>query len=51
MVQAKSLGTGKIPLKLAELITKMANKEWKDGSFLEKISQITKDFLTFFTSY
>ena len=28
MVQAKAIGTGTVPLKLAELITKMANKEF-----------------------
>src|SRR3990167_282271 len=47
MVQAKSLGTGTIPLKLAELISKMANKEWQEGSFIEKVSPITKDLLKF----
>ncbi len=47
MVQAKSLGTNTIPLKLAELISKMANKEWKEGSFIEKVSPITKDLLRF----
>src|SRR3989338_2808532 len=47
MVQAKSLGTGTNPLKLAELISKMANKEWQDGSFIEKVSLITKDLLRF----
>ena len=47
MVQAKSLGTGSIPLKLAELISKMANREWQDGSFIEKVSPITKDLLRF----
>lgn len=47
MVQAKSLGTGTVPLKLAELITKMANKEWQDGLFIEKVSPITKDLLKF----
>lgn len=47
MVQAKSLGTRNIPLKLAEIISKMANKEWEDGTFLEKVSYITKDLLNF----
>lgn len=47
MVQAQSLGTGTVPLKLAELITKMVNKEWQDGSFIEKVSPITKDLLKF----
>ena len=49
MVQAKSLGTRNIPLKLAEIITKMANKEWVDGTFLEKVSYITKDLLNFWS--
>ena len=47
MVTAKSLGTGNIPLQLAEIITKMANKEWEEGSFLEKVSNITQDLLRF----
>lgn len=47
MVTAKSLGTGENPLKLAELISKMANKEWQEGSFIEKVSPITKDLLMF----
>ena len=47
MVAAKSLGTGNIPLLLAETITKIANKEWEDGSFFEKISPITQDLLRY----
>ena len=47
MVSAKSLGTGNIPLLLAESITKSANKEWEDGSFFEKISPITQDLLRY----
>ena len=47
MVQAKSLGTRTIPLKLAELISKMANKEWKESSFIEKVSPISKDLLKY----
>jgi len=47
MVNTKSLGTGNTPLKLAEIITKMANKEWEDGTFVEKVSHITKDLLRF----
>ena len=47
MVTAKSLGTGNTPLLLAEIITKMANKEWAEGSFLEKVSTITQDLLRF----
>lgn len=47
MVKAKSLGTGIVPLKLAELITKKANEEWRGGSFIERVSPITKDLLKF----
>ena len=47
MVNTKSLGTGNTPLLLAEIITKMANKEWEEGSFLEKVSNITQDLLRF----
>ena len=47
MVNAKSLGTGNTPLLLAEIITKMANKEWDDGTFLEKVSKTTQDLLKF----
>ena len=47
MVNTKSLGTRNIPLKLAEIITKMANKEWEEGTFMEKVSQVTKDLLRF----
>jgi len=47
MAGAKSLGTGTTPLKLADIITKMANKEWKDETFLEKVSPTTRDLLRF----
>jgi len=47
MVQAQTLGTGIVPLKLADLISKMANKEWQEGGFIEKVSPITKDLLKF----
>ncbi|OIO21819.1 restriction endonuclease subunit R [Candidatus Micrarchaeota archaeon CG11_big_fil_rev_8_21_14_0_20_47_5] len=47
MVVAKSLGTGTTPLRLAELITKLANREWEEGAFLEKVSPTTRDLLRF----
>jgi type III restriction enzyme len=47
MVNIKSLGTGTIPLQLADLITKMTNKEWEDNTFLDKVTPITKDLLRF----
>jgi len=49
MPTSKALGTGNIPLKLAELITKMVNKEWSEGSFLEKVSPVTQDLLRFWS--
>lgn len=47
MPTTKSLGTGEMPLKFAKAITEIANKEWKDGTFLQKVSPITKDLLRF----
>lgn len=47
MVNAKSLGTRDIPLQFAKIVTQLANKEWEDGSFLERVSPITKDLLRF----
>ena len=47
MVQTKTLGTRDIPLKLSELITDTVNKNWEDGSFLDKVTPITKDLLRF----
>src|SRR3989338_7744652 len=47
MVNIKSLGTRDIPLKLAGIITKLVNKEWEEGNFIEKVSPITKDLLRF----
>ncbi|MGB2728251.1 MAG: DEAD/DEAH box helicase family protein [Halobacteriota archaeon] len=47
MVNPKSLGTRHIPLKFAKIVTQMANKEWEDGSFLDKVTPITRDLLRF----
>lgn len=47
MARAKPTGNGTVPLRLADLITKMANKEWKEGTFLEKVSPTTRDLLRF----
>ena len=47
MVNPKSLGTGDIPLKFAKIITQMANKEWEEGTFLEKVTPVTRDLLRF----
>ena len=47
MVQSRNLGTGNIPLKLAQSISKVVNAEWESGEFLEKVTPITKDLLRF----
>jgi type III restriction enzyme len=47
MVTAKSFGTRNIPLKLAREITKKVKKEWQDGSFIEKVTPVTKELLWF----
>ena len=47
MVQSKNLGTGNIPLKLAQAISEVVNAEWESGEFLEKATPITKDLLRF----
>jgi type III restriction enzyme len=47
MVNAKSSGTKNIPLKLAGRIKELANKEWEDGSFIEKVTPITRELLKF----
>ena len=35
------------PLRLAETISKLVNKEWLDGTFVEKVSGVTADLLRF----
>jgi len=47
MVNAKSLGTGGMPLKFARIITQLAKKEWEEGTLLQKVSPITRDLLRF----
>ena len=42
MVNAKSSGTRDTPLKLASRISELANKEWKEGTFIEKVTSITR---------
>ncbi len=45
MVNVKSSGTRDIPLKLAARITELVNKAWNDGSFIEKVTPVTKELL------
>ena len=47
MVNAKSLGTRDIPLKLAKQLTSIVNKEWENGNFIEKVTPVTKELLIF----
>lgn len=47
MVTSKSLGTGDVPLRFANIATLIVNKEWQDGTFIEKVSPITRDLLRF----
>ncbi len=47
MVQSTHLGTRDIPLKLAQAITEAVAAEWKSGSFLDKVTPITRDLLRF----
>jgi len=47
MVQTPTLGTRTVPLKFAKIITQLANKEWEDGTFLDKVNPITKELLRF----
>lgn len=47
MVQAAHLGTRNIPLKLSQAITDVVKAEWESGSFLDKVTPITKDLLRF----
>ena len=48
MAKQKNLsGTGSIPLQFAKEISDKVNAAWEDGSYLEKVSPITKDLLRF----
>lgn len=47
MVNAKSLGTRDLPLRLAKQITEIVNKEWDSGNLIEKVTPVTKELLKF----
>ena len=47
MVNTQSLETGRTPLKLASIITGMTNKEWEEGTYLQKVSKVTEDLLVY----
>ncbi|WP_292460622.1 DEAD/DEAH box helicase [Methanothermococcus sp.] len=40
-------GTGDIPLKLAESISEIVNREWESGELLEKVTPTTRDLLMY----
>ena len=41
------IGTRDVPLKLAKKVTELAEKEWNEGSFLEKVTPVTADLLRY----
>ena len=47
MVNARSMRTGEVPLKLAATLSKFVNAAWVDGSFIQNVTPITKDLLQF----
>lgn len=51
MVDAAHQGTGNVPLKLADAISAVANAEWKNGEFFEKVTPTTRDLLRFWDPY
>ncbi len=47
MVNTRSLGTGDIPIRLAKQLTDIVNKEWRDGSLIEKVTPVTRELIKF----
>jgi type III restriction enzyme len=47
MVKTLYYGTHDIPLKLADAVTKIAAKEWEKGTFIDRVSKVTRDLLRF----
>ena len=46
-IKSMKKGTGNIPLKLAETINEIVNREWESGEFLEKVTPTTRDLLMY----
>ena len=44
---ALNIKTRNIPLQFAQQLSLVVNKEWKDGTLLEKVTPVTKDLLKF----
>ncbi len=47
MPSKKSSASKEIPLDFAKIVSEQANKEFEDGSLLEKVSPVTRELLTF----
>jgi type III restriction enzyme len=47
MVTSKSLGTGDIPLRFSRALTAIVNKEWDEGTLLEKVTPTTAELLRY----
>ncbi len=47
MANTRLSGTRDTPLKLAAQITKLANKAWEDGSFIDRVTPVTRELLKF----
>jgi len=47
MPNRTNTGTRDIPLQFAKELSVIVNKEWEDGSFMEKASPVTQDLLKF----
>ncbi len=41
------MNTGKIPLEFAKAVSAAANAAWKDGSFMESVTPVTRELLKF----
>ena len=47
MPSGTNTGTHDIPLHFAKELSAIVNKEWNNGSFIEKVNSVTRDLLTF----
>jgi len=47
---AINTGTRNVPLKFANQLSKLVNKAWESGEFLEKTTSVTQDLLRFWFS-
>lgn len=46
-MMSTALGTRDLPLKFARALTAIVQKEWEDGTYLEKVTPITADLLRY----